>query len=230
MPTKEVSKAQIDELFAFVRRKRVRYYDLQVELVDHLATGIEQIWEKEPDVSFERARDRVYKEFGIFGFAHVVDERLNAIHRQVWEEAYVFLRSTFTFPKIILTLTLPIMIAQLLMVATNAFVVPGVLLFIFLGIVLYYQWKRPALRHKKIKFARVDGAKQALGVLGGFAQILLYYMPLLLDKMASSGVLLASLAGVIVYFLYIMLYALTVHADQRAREDLQRQFPRLIAG
>lgn len=230
MPTKEITKAQIDELFGFVRRKRVRYYDLQVELVDHLATGIEQIWEKEPDVSFERARDRVYKEFGIFGFAHVVDERIQAINRQVWEEAYAFMRSTFTFPKIILTLTIPILIAQLLMIAANPFILTTSLFFLFLAVVLYYHWKKPPFRHKKVQFARTAGTHNALGILGGLGQILLFYMPYWIEQLASYGVVFASLSGVIVYYVYVMLYALTVHADQRAREDLQKQFPRLVAG
>ena len=33
---------QIDQLFAFTKKKMVRYYDLQVELVDHLAARIEE--------------------------------------------------------------------------------------------------------------------------------------------------------------------------------------------
>lgn len=230
MPTKELTQVQIDELFAFVRRKRVRYYDLQVELVDHLATGIEEIWEKEPKVPFERARDRIYKEFGIFGFAHVVDERIQAIHRQVWEEAYAFMRSTFTFPKIILTLTIPILLAQLLLVTANPFLLTTSLFFLFLAVVLYYQWKKPPFRHKKVQFARTAGVRNALGVLGGFGQILLFYMPQWLDHLSSYGIVFASLSGVLVYYVYVMLYALTVHADQRAREDLKKQFPRLVAG
>ena len=39
---KKLTEAQIDELFSFCKRKGVKHYDLQIELVDHLASSIEQ--------------------------------------------------------------------------------------------------------------------------------------------------------------------------------------------
>ena len=60
---------QIEALFAFTKKKYVHHYDVQVELVDHLATSIEEEMEKDTKISFEDALQRVYARFGIFGFA-----------------------------------------------------------------------------------------------------------------------------------------------------------------
>ena len=37
----KVNQKQIDELYLFTRQHFVEYYDLQTELVDHLANAIE---------------------------------------------------------------------------------------------------------------------------------------------------------------------------------------------
>ena len=41
----ELTKNQIDELYKFTRKHYVYHYDVQSELVDHLANDIENIWQ-----------------------------------------------------------------------------------------------------------------------------------------------------------------------------------------
>jgi len=64
----ELTEKQTEELYIFTRQHFVEYYDVQTELVDHLANDIEQISEENPNLSFEEARDKSFKKFGIFGF------------------------------------------------------------------------------------------------------------------------------------------------------------------
>jgi len=59
---------QIQQLYKFTYQHYVEYYDVQTELVDHLANDIEQIWIEQPNLSFEQARDNSFKKFGVFGF------------------------------------------------------------------------------------------------------------------------------------------------------------------
>jgi hypothetical protein len=40
---------QVEHLYAFTRQHYVEWYDLQSELVDHLANAIEQEWERNPE-------------------------------------------------------------------------------------------------------------------------------------------------------------------------------------
>lgn len=101
-----LSEQEIEKLFRFCEKKYVRYYDLQLELVDHLAARIEEEIEKDPKLSFDGALEKVYKGFGIFGFAHIVRDREKALfksHNRLWWKAF---RSYFTLPKLALTLCL----------------------------------------------------------------------------------------------------------------------------
>ncbi|WP_207495632.1 hypothetical protein [Aridibaculum aurantiacum] len=94
---------QIEHLFAFTKKKLVHYYDLQVELVDHLASSIEDEMAADPKLAFEHALQKVYNRFGIFGFAKVVQERENALcknNRRIWLAA---VKQFFTVPKIAFT-------------------------------------------------------------------------------------------------------------------------------
>ena len=71
----KLTETQIRNLFLFTEKKYVRYYDLQVELVDHLAIRIEEEMSANNKMSFEQALEKVYRDFGIFGFAKVVQEK-----------------------------------------------------------------------------------------------------------------------------------------------------------
>ena len=90
---KKVSAEEIEKLFEFTKEHYVEYYDLQIELVDHLACAIEEKWEKDNTISFEKALKDVFAEFGIFGFSYLVNGRkrkleykyLNLIKKCYWE-------------------------------------------------------------------------------------------------------------------------------------------------
>jgi K+-sensing histidine kinase KdpD len=95
---------QIQQLYEFVEKKRVLYYDLQLELVDHLGTSIEEEMKKHPELSFEVALQNIYKSFGIFGFAKIVQEKEQALlkaNNQKWKVAS---KEFFTIPKVFMTL------------------------------------------------------------------------------------------------------------------------------
>ena len=100
----QLSQAQIEALYAFTKKKGVQWYDLQLELVDHLACRIEEEMEQEGSLGFEAALERVYKGFGLFGFAKVVQEKHRQIQRMArklwWQEVVAYLK----WPKISLLL------------------------------------------------------------------------------------------------------------------------------
>lgn len=225
---RQVTEDQITDLFAFVRRKRVRFYDLQVELVDHLATGIERIWAKEPEVSFETARDRVYREFGITGFAHVVDARMQAITKQVWREAAAFLLSRLYYPEILRTLAICLVLTNVLAFMQNPVILSATLLVVMVFFFVGYQVRKPVWHKQKVRFIRSEGVKGAASIIIGSAQLFCYYLPMALHEMAQWDVVFAAIGSVIIYTLGCLCYALTFYADRRAKEELAEQFPHLI--
>lgn len=100
----KLNAEQIEKLYAFTRQHYVEYYDLQTELVDHLANAIEAQWQQNPKLSFEEALNIEFKKFGVFGFMDVVEKRQVALNKKynklVWNE----LKTFFRLPKIIGTL------------------------------------------------------------------------------------------------------------------------------
>lgn len=100
-----LNKEQIGQLFEFTRKKYVEFYDVQVELVDHLASGIEELMSQDPQITFDTALRKVYGNFGIFGFSDFVASKEKQVEKKFrrlqWQEFFAF----FTIPKIAMTLT-----------------------------------------------------------------------------------------------------------------------------
>ena len=99
----KLTKEQIQQLYSFTQQHYVEYFDVQTELVDHLANDIENIWSNKPAISFEEARTISFKKFGVFGFMDVVEARTNALYKKYWKLVWSYLLTFFKIPQIALT-------------------------------------------------------------------------------------------------------------------------------
>lgn len=102
----KLNNSQINQLYKFTQKHYVDWYDVQTELVDHLANGIELHLEQNPNSTFESALDSEFKKFGVMGFSDVIEEKTKALNKHyrllVWE----YFKDFFKLPKIILTVFL----------------------------------------------------------------------------------------------------------------------------
>jgi hypothetical protein len=101
-----LSKEQIDQLFRFCEKHHVHHYDLQLELVDHLANSIEEKMGADEQLTFEKALDNVYSNFGVMGFAGVAGARAREMDKRYRKLRWKLFVSYFTAPKIAMTLCL----------------------------------------------------------------------------------------------------------------------------
>ncbi|MFD2551552.1 hypothetical protein ACFSQP_06960 [Bizionia sediminis] len=101
-----LTEAHIADLYAFTRKHYVEYYDLQTELVDHMANDIEVILEENPKMTFEEARDASFKKFGIFGFMEVVEERQKAMSKIYMKLLWNYAKDWFRLPQILVTMAI----------------------------------------------------------------------------------------------------------------------------
>ncbi|MFD1062543.1 hypothetical protein ACFQ1Q_04735 [Winogradskyella litorisediminis] len=101
-----LSKSQIQDLYAFTRAHFVEHYDLQTELVDHLANDIEDMWMQNPRLSFEEAREKAFKKFGVFGFMEPIEQKAKAMNRRYLKYLWTELKEWFTLPKLMATVLL----------------------------------------------------------------------------------------------------------------------------
>lgn len=99
----KLSAEQIDALFTFTKKHLVEHYDVQVELVDHLANAIEEQWKTNPNISFEDTLQKEYKNFGVFGFTGLVEQKQAALQNHYWHIIKKEFISYFTVPRIILS-------------------------------------------------------------------------------------------------------------------------------
>jgi len=96
----------IQQLYKFTHQHYVEHFDVQTELVDHLANDIEQIWKEQPKLSFEQARDISFKKFGVFGFMDMYEARKGALNKKYFKILMKYAKDWFRLPKIFLTISL----------------------------------------------------------------------------------------------------------------------------
>lgn len=100
----KLNETQIQKLYAFTRQHFVEHYDLQTELVDHLANDIEAIWDEQPELSFEDARDQSFGKFGVYGFMEVVEERQKAMGKRYRKYLWCYFKQWFELPQLLITI------------------------------------------------------------------------------------------------------------------------------
>jgi hypothetical protein len=109
----KLTPEQIDQLYTFTRQHYVEWFDVQAELVDHLANAIEAEWQTNPKLSFEEVLSKEFKKFGIFGFMGVVEEKQKFLSKKYESMIWSYYKEFFKLPTILLTLS-AIVIAYLI--------------------------------------------------------------------------------------------------------------------
>jgi len=80
----KVSPEELQFIFNFCKKKGFEFVDLRMELVDHLASQVEAVWQKEPELSFKTAFHKVYKSYGIFGFNNLYQVHSKLVWKKYW--------------------------------------------------------------------------------------------------------------------------------------------------
>ena len=99
----QLTSQHIEELYAYTDRVHFNYEDLKFEVVDHIATGVEEMMDNNPDMTFSRA---LYEYSGTLPhsfFGDIISEKSKALKKYWRKKLGLYLISYFTLPKIILT-------------------------------------------------------------------------------------------------------------------------------
>lgn len=143
---KQLTKDEIQQLFDLVQGHAIKYYDVQVEIVDHFASAIEEIWETEPNLSFFHAKNRIYRQF--WNFKQLEEEKRKALIKKYNKLSWRTLLDWMKFPKVVCTLLLILSLFLLFSQSDTVqkYVMVGILLF---GMLLNFY---PLLGYFKIKW------------------------------------------------------------------------------
>ncbi len=165
----QLTSQHISQLYKFTRAHYVEWYDLQTELVDHLANDIEQIWEKEPSLSFDQAKNKAFKKFGVFGFYDVIAEKSNALNSSYWKMVWKICKDYFKLPKIIIVLLLATIVFTLLNFLESKYIFVLVTITIISIIPIAYTFYNSYKLKKRFKKTKVKWMfEENLKILGGF--------------------------------------------------------------
>lgn len=146
----KLTEQHIQSLYEFTKQHYVEYYDLQTELVDHLANDIEVICNEQPHLSLEAARDLSFKKFGVFGFMSVVEERSRVMSKRymnyLWKELKAWLKTPHGLVIIGLFLILYVMFSSSL---AYYFAYGLYIILLILGVLKFFQLKHTLKRREK---------------------------------------------------------------------------------
>ncbi|MGY3054414.1 putative membrane protein [Pedobacter sp. UYEF25] len=82
-----LSLVQLSEIKTFIAKRGVAFIDVQMEVLDHVATAVEERMLKSPKLTFENALAETHSNFGIFGFSVIEDsiiERMDKRYRKIF--------------------------------------------------------------------------------------------------------------------------------------------------
>lgn len=100
---RELTKDQINRLYRYVNDKGVEYFDVQVELVDHMASTIEERLNNHPEQSVDETLKGVLVAFEKYGFKRIVREKEKQVRRQYRRYEWESFKTFFSWPQIIVT-------------------------------------------------------------------------------------------------------------------------------
>ncbi|MBA2499179.1 MAG: hypothetical protein H0V30_05585 [Chitinophagaceae bacterium] len=146
----QLTQDQIQELFVFTEKKFVRYYDLQVELVDHLAERIEEKLSSDASLNFDAALQMIYKDFGIFGFSKIVHEKSEQLRKQNNKRLLAEIKNPFRWPEVIASLALALFIWTLINLTDKLFMDVLFVSFLVISASIVIWTRKKYSPHKKI--------------------------------------------------------------------------------
>lgn len=225
---RKISAEEIEQLYQFTRKHYVEYYDVQTELVDHLASAMEENWEKEPELSFEDNLQREFKKFGIFGFTEVVDKKIRAMEKRYFRLIGREMKLQLQDPKVLLAFMV-IFLCALMLLKYGTYILVATVIIPYLAILWFWMFKTQKEFNRKKKAGERYYLLEA-GILNTGGAFSLSYIPFQIVYYFDFAYtelwvqIITSLAlSVLVFSSFICFYVLPRKRD----EILQEQYPEL---
>ncbi len=223
----KINELQIEKLYLFTRQHFVEWYDLQTELVDHLANAIEAQWQEFPNRTFEEALQIEFKKFGVFGFMDVVEKRQAALNKKYNKILWNHFKNFFRLPQIIVTFSAIGILFLVLKMSLYSEIIFISLLVLILVVFIYELFTNA----KKLKKNNEQTGKKWLfkEILIGYGQGSgLMFFPLqtvihFSDELNNNYILV--LASSFLVALALFQYIILVTIPNKAEEYLKETYP-----
>ncbi len=220
----KVNTDQIEALYHFTRKHYVEHYDLQTELVDHLAQGIEQQWREDPRLDFEETLKREFKKFGIFGFHEVIEQRRKAMAKRYRGIIWRYFVEWWSMPKLMGTLALTAAVFVILRLLPQGDIKFGAVAGVFVTFSLWMFYRAFELKRKKEGALRQWMLQEMIYEQGLAVQLFILPMHLWNLQWVNGHMDDARAQGILALFLKICGYVI----PSRAEELLAETYPEYV--
>ncbi len=228
---KTLNPEQIQILFLFCKQHYVNQYDLQEELVDHIASSIEEQWKQNPDLTFEHALNNTFSKFGITGFSKIKSQKELELRRKYRWHYWNYFLEFYKLPKIILTFVLTVTLCILILNIHNFIykIIPYIILLI--PFFIYYSiWIYPVKYKIRVKdntpFMLVQQQKNYLQSSSFLLPLPIYIFNFFnsLENWYIYNFYLAFLLSFLVVSFSIALYANLTYIPKKIKEDFLKHY------
>lgn len=100
----KLSAEEVNYVFNYIKNIDVKFYELQVELTDHLVLIMEEIWTEDPELTFHQVMFRAEQRFGKNYFKEVEKERKMILRKEFNRQHRKMVSEYLKFPKIALSI------------------------------------------------------------------------------------------------------------------------------
>jgi hypothetical protein len=221
---KKLTAEQIEYVFNYVASKDIKWYELQVELTDHMVSIMEEFWAKDPELTFHQVKQYAENEFGRNGFKAIEEERTQILQKEYKNKQLKMVGEYFKFPKIIGSILLVFLVNKGAFLFDNPQKYIGVLfiLLVVFCIPSISNW----LKYKDIqakRFLAIEKPKYYLASLSlGFSNIGLHVSNLFREEIQNNH---------IVVFLFSCLWVLgflfcitRMHLNNKIIAGIKKQY------
>ena len=228
---KLLTTAQIEELHEYCYFRSVFHYDVQIEIVDHLATAIEKLWETNPDMPFEEAIYLVGEQFGgDLGFETIKKEKEKTLRKKYWRLLLKFVGEYYKFPKIMITLMLTLTLYTGLYFSDNdQWIIVFLVVLSFASSLFYRLYYFP-------KFIKIRTTKDYSFLLNKISLEGLLSMPAgfvglivgVVGQKVNFSTVSCIVLSVLISFYIVLLYGDYFFISKKIKEHFEEQFPQFI--
>ena len=158
----KLTTEQIDYVSNYVKSFDIKWYELQVELTDHMVISMEEIWGKDPELTFHQVKQYAENHFGRNGFKAIEEERRIILHKEFNRSQWKMVCEFLKFPKIAMSVLLVVFVYRISFYFEDILLYIKILYGILLitTVVLIFNW----FLHRKINGKRFLALETALSV------------------------------------------------------------------
>ncbi|MBO9673749.1 MAG: hypothetical protein J7577_09930 [Sphingobacteriaceae bacterium] len=109
----DLTKEQLAYIRSFIQQKGFKYIDVQMEILDHVASSVEERMEADPALKFEDAINETHKAFGSDGFAVIQKSVVNGLKKKYSRFFWQNFLNYFGYKHILLVLFLGFVVYKL---------------------------------------------------------------------------------------------------------------------